>query len=162
MATNFLWFPGTGNSGLLTTAITLASTELVSLGSSAVVTIGTVYGTSVTGQGIWGEVYVTFGTSVAAPAPGANLAGWWLTSPDGGTTFESTAGFNPGPARAPDFIIPVSTIAIAAGVVAKAAGLVRIPALDFKVSVQNNLGVTFSSSATANPSLLLAPVAVQY
>lgn len=164
MPTNFLWYSGTTpyNGQLVATAITVVSTEMVSLGSSAVAVGATTFTSSYTGQGIWGEFFLTFSTSVAAPASGANFCGWFLTSPDAGTTFESTAGFNPGPPRAPDFLIPVSTIAIASSTVFKTAGLVRLPALEFKVAVQNNLGQTFSSSTVANPTLKLAPVAMQF
>lgn len=163
MATNFLYYSGTsGNTGLLTTAVTLVSTEMVSLGSSAVAVGATTFTSSYTGQGILCDVFLQFGSSVAAPTPGANFAIWFMTSPDGGTTFESTQGFNPGPPRSPDALIPISTIAIPSSTVFRSLGMVRAPALEFKVAVQNNLGVTFSSSTAANPTLKLAPYAVQY
>lgn len=163
MATNFLYYSGnTPFNGLLTTAVTLVSTEMVSLGTSAVVVGATTFTSSYTGQGILADLFLQFGSSVSAPTPGANFAVWFLTSPDGGTTFESTQGFNPGPPRSPDALIPISTIAIPSSTVFRSLGMVRVPALEFKVAVQNNLGTTFSSSTAANPTLKLAPYAVQY
>ena len=163
MPTNFLYYSGqTPYQGLLAPVVTLASTEMVSLGSSAVVVGATTFTSSYTGQGIWGEIFLPFGTSVGAPPAGSNFCGWFLTSPDGGSTFESTSQFNPGPARAPDFLIPLSTLAVAASAVFKTAGLVQVPALEFKVAVQNNIGQTFSTSNAANPTLKLAPIAMQY
>lgn len=163
MATNFLYFAGTASqNGLLATSTTLISTEMVSLGTSAVALGATTFTSSYTGQGILCDLFLQFGSSVSAPTPGANFAVWFMTSPDGGTTFESTQGFNPGPARSPDALIPISTIAINSSTVFRSLGMVRAPALQFKVAVQNNLGTTFSSSTAANPTLKLAPYAVQY
>ena len=165
MPTNFLWYQGgTPYNGLLTSAsVTIISTEMAGLTSSAVtVPSATTITSSYTGQAIWGDLFLTLGTSIAAPVAGANVCGWFLTSPDGGTTFESTSSWNPGPARPPDFLIPFSTLAYAAQAVAKTVGLVRLPALEFKVAVQNNLQVTFSTTNVANPTLKVAPFAMQY
>jgi hypothetical protein len=167
MATNFLWYAGgTPFNGLLAPAITALSSELNSLGSSGTTissstTTGTSSGiitSSMTGQGIWGEVWLTCGTSLATgPSIAGNIAGWFLVSPDGGTTFERTVASTP-MSRSPDFIVPISTNAITAGDVFKAYGPVMIPALEYKVFVQNNLGVTMPSSA----NIKIAPFAVQY
>lgn len=167
MATNFLWYAGTTpNNGLLATAVTVLSSELASLASSGTtisssVTTGTSSGiitSSMTGQGIWGEVWLTCGTSLATgPSAAGSISGWFLVSPDGGTTFERTVASTP-MSRSPDFIIPISTNAVTALDVFKAYGPVMIPALEYKVFVQNNLGVTMPSSA----NIKLAAYAVQY
>lgn len=164
MATNFLYYAGTsGNTGLLVaTPVTLVSTEMVSLGTSAVAIGATTFTSSYTGQGILADLFLTFSTSISAPTPGANFAVWFLTSPDGGTTFESSVTFNPVPNRSPDALIPISTIAINSSSVFRSQGIVRVPALEFKVAIQNNLGTTFSSTTVANPTLKLAPYAIQY
>lgn len=164
MATNFLWYAGsTPPNGLLTAAsVTAISSEMVSLGSSAVAVGATTITSTYTGQGIWAEIFLTLGTSIAAPIAGGNICGWFLTSPDGGTTFESSVNFNPGPPRPPDFLVPSSTLAQGSSSVLKAVGPLMIPALPFKVAVQNNLQVTFSTSNAGYPTLKIAPIAMQY
>jgi hypothetical protein len=164
MPTNFLWGAGTSNNGLLTSAFSLMTTELNSIGSTdtAASTVGGssgVFTNSNTAQAIWAELYFKFGAAVAsALSGGANLAGWFLVSPDGGTTFETTAS-NAAQPRAPDFIIPFPATTIASGAVYKAQGLVRVSALEFKIFIQNNSGQSFPSSGN---TLQMAPVAVQY
>lgn len=168
MATNFLWTAGSTtagfNSGVLSPSITLLSTEMVSLASSLTVTsaqngVSGLFTSSNTGQAIWAEIFVTI-TTTATTVAGANIAGWFLTSPTSGTVIESTAvAAIP---RAPDFIIPAPTGTLGSSTTYKAGGLVRIPALNFKVNVQNNLGITLPSSASGNPVLQLVPIAEQY
>lgn len=167
MPTNFLWYAGaSSNSGLLASAQNLLTTELESLtnGSVAVSSVnGTsgVFNNSNFGQGIWADLFFNVGNPGigSALSAGANLTGWFLTSPDGGTTFEPTGA---APARPPDFIIPMPATTITASTVYKSAGLVRIPALQFKCLVQNNTGQTFGNGGTAVPYLNVAPSAVQY
>lgn len=171
MATNFLWYSGaTPYNGLVVTALTVLSTELVSLGSSSTVvgsstTSGTasgVYTSSMTGQAVWADLFLTCGTSLATgPSLGGNISGWFLTSPDGGTTFERTVSGSPLP-RAPDFVVPTSTQAVTAADTFRTTNMVRLPALPFKVFIQNNLGVTLPSSATAYSTLKIAAYALQY
>jgi hypothetical protein len=104
MATNFLWNAGTSNNGLLTSAITLMSTELESIASAAVI-VSSVGGSSGlftnsnTAQAIWADLFYYPGNAGCTPTAGANMSGWFLTSPDGGTTFESATV---APARPPD------------------------------------------------------------
>ena len=168
MSTNFLWYPGTSNNGLLTAAVSLMTTEIESLASAAVIVSSVggssgVFTNSNTAQAIWADLFFSVG-SPGIPtntlAAGANIAGWFLTSPDSGTTFESATV---APPRPPDFIIPFpAATALAALSFFKSAGLVRIPALEFKVLIQNNLGQNLGNGATAVPFLKMAPVAVQY
>jgi len=85
---------------------------------------------------------------------GAALSGWFLTSPDGGTTFESATVVPPRPA---DFVVPLD--ATTGNKVYKTTGLIRLPALKFKVLVQNNSGQSFT--ATGN-TLQAAIYTIQY
>lgn len=166
MTANFIWFSGTSNNGVLTSsAITLMSTEYVSIGSSGTAVSANTFGSSQTGQGLTGNVYITYGSSQGSTqAAGANIAGWFLTSFDNGTTFESTS---PGTAngnspRPPDFIITLPSTVVATGLTFGSVA-VSIPPLKFKVMLQNNTGVTSPTTNSAGaPSIFLAPYAVQY
>lgn len=167
MATNFLWAPGTSNNGLLASAVTLMTTELESLNSAGVI-VSSVNGSSGlftnsnTSQAIWADLFYYPGNVGCTPGAGGNLSGWFLTSLDGGTTFELTTV---APPRPPDFIIPLPNSAIggANSIVYKAAGVsVQMPALEFKILIQNNSGTTLGAGATTAPYLKMAPVAVQY
>lgn len=167
MSTNFLWYSGTSNNGLLTSALNLLTTELESVTNTsvAVSSVGGssgVFSNSNTAQGMWADLFLSLGNPGigSALSAGANLAGWFLTSPDGGTTFESTSV---APPRSPDFIIPLPATTIGAGAAPfKSAGLVLIPALKFKVLVQNNTGQTFGNGSTTAPFLQAALPAMQY
>lgn len=151
MATDFLWAGGTSNNGLLTAAVTLMSTELNSV-VNAGTAVSSVGGASTTGvfknsdfaQAMIGNLYLTLGTISSAVSAGGNVAGWWLESPDGGTTYENTVS-GAAQARPPDFILPVPATTITSGWVFPGV-LVRVPALVTKVFIQNNLGQTLASS----------------
>jgi hypothetical protein len=169
MSSNFLWNQGySGNNGLLEAAFNLLTTELESLASGSVI-VSSVGGSSGlftnsnTAQAILAELYLMLGNPGigSALSSGANLAGWFLTSPDGGTTFESTSA---APPRAPDFIVPLPATTITGGSTQlfKAQGPVILPALEFKVLVQNNAGQTFGNGGTTAPYLKCAPYAMQY
>jgi hypothetical protein len=167
MVANFLWAAGT--QGLITsTGVPLMQSEMASVANSSWCVsssggLSGVFGSSLTGQAVWGYLQLSYGSSATGstatgPAAGANWAGWWLTSPDGGTTFESTAQVPP---RPPDFLIPLSTGTIAASAKPfQASGLVRLPPMPFKVLMQNNTGNTMGTSP--DPKLNLLPVAMQY
>lgn len=165
MVTNFLWDSGSSNDGLLTSVVTLMTTELESIASGDGI-VSSVNGSSGlfnqgnTGQGIWSELFYNVGSNSTEPTftAGANLAGWFLTTPDG-STFESTTE---APPRSPDFIIPLYVGTVAADQVFKADGLVLLPALPFYVFIQNNGGVTTGDGATTAPFLKAAPIAMQY
>jgi hypothetical protein len=159
-ASNFLWNPGTSNNGLTTTAFSLQTTELNSLTTGSYV-VSSVNGSSGVfsntsgAQAIWSEFFLTLGAIGTALSAGANIAGWFLKSYDGGTTFEQTSS---SPPRAPDFIIPLPAATISAATVWGGSGLVLVPALKYKVGLQNNTGQTLASSGN---TLRAAPVNMQ-
>lgn len=176
MVANFLWYSGTsGFNGLTATSVTIISTEAFGLGSS-LTAISAVTGTSSSpgiftssmfGQAPLGEVFMNFGSSLTALTAGSNISGWFMVSPDNGTTFESTTYQNSsavGLARPPDWTIPIaSTAAIGSSAICKGSAIVRIPALPFKVMIQNNTQQTIaSSSGPGYPTIKLAPFALQY
>ncbi len=149
MSTNFLWYAGSGSNGLLTTLLSLLTTELESLtnGSGVLSSVNGssgVFNNSNTGQGQLADLFFNVGNPGigSAISIGGCLSGWFLTSPDGGTTFESTASV---PVRTPDFSIPLPNTTISAGSVFKSNQPVIIPALPFKVYAQNNLGQTIGN-----------------
>jgi hypothetical protein len=166
MPTNFLWAAGTSNNGLIGSLVSLMTTELESIATAGVI-VSSVNGTagvfnnSNTSQAILGEIFYYAGNAGCTPTTaGANIAGWFLTTPDATAYEVATAA----PARGPDFIIPLPLVAIGGAVttVQKAIGLIRVPALPFKVLIQNNSGVTFGAGGTTAPYLKFAPTAVQY
>lgn len=163
MATNFLEATGGSTVGYFSALTTVMSSEMAAIASSAVATSASIFTSSASfGQAIWADVTIRLLSSVTfTPAAGANIAGWFLRSPDGGTTFElmQTAL---GLARPPDFIIPASTIAYASSTVLFASGIVKMPWSPVKVGIQNNLGITFVSSGNGYSTLSVGPVAVQY
>jgi hypothetical protein len=160
VATNFLQAAGTN--GFIPTPFNLQSTELNALanGSSAVSSVGGTSGAftqSNTANAIWGEIALTLGTGTYTPSAGGYVAGWFLYSPDGGSSYETTASNTDLP-RSPDFIIPVLT-SYSTGGLAQASGIVRLPWWSFKVFTVNHSGATLP--ATGN-LIKLGPVAIQY
>jgi hypothetical protein len=153
MPTDFLY--KTGTNGFLTAPINLFSTELNALASGAAATSsvgGTsgVFSQSSLGSGIWGSLYFTAGGAFT-PTAGGYLAGWFLLSTDGGTTFEaaiSTPSTSvPALSRAPDFVIPLDNVAHASGNIRWCQGRrILLPAESYKVLIQNNSGVALSAS----------------
>lgn len=161
MATNFLEATGGSTAGYFSAVTTLASSELVSLGSSGTATSASVFTSSGSfGQAIWGEALVEWGGAIT-PAAGGFISGWFLRSPDGGTTFETAPAIAPLP-RPPDFIIPLSTLAYLSSNVAYASGIVKMPWSPSKLFIQNNSGATFPSSTLKYTVIQVGPVAVQY
>lgn len=166
MTTNFLWAQGTN--GLIASEFTLLgnTSELASLASGSLI-VSSVSGTSGvfnntnTGQAEFGEVFLVLGSIGSSLSAGANITGWFLQSPDGGTTFESTTLQ---PARVPDFQIDLASATVASGQAFRAngngpGGAVELPALPFKVLVLNNTGQGLNASGN---SLKCAPFAEQY
>lgn len=125
----------------LTSAIVSSGTALSSVGGSTGVFTQTNFGSAKQGY-----IWLTAGSSMV-PIAGGNISGWWVQSPDGGTTFEK-APYTASPMpRAPDWIIPFSTAAsLAAGDVVYAVGTVPLPWATTKVTIQNNSGVALSSA----------------
>ena len=155
--TPFIWGQGTSNNGLLTSAITLMTTELNTLGSGSVAVSSSAYNNSNTLQATLGDIYLTLSASVTTTA-GAVVSGWFLTSPDGGTTYEQSTL---APPRAPDFTIPLLVGALSSPFVYKSVGVhkVIVPATYFKVLLQNNTGVAWPASSN---TLKLAVVSLDY
>jgi len=159
-ATPFLWQPGVANNGLYAPALTLMSTELnaVASGSVALSSVGGssgVFSNSNTGQVIWSPLVLTLGSTAGAFQTGGNLSCWFLQSVDD-VTFEGGVA---APPRAPDVVFPLPAAALAATATFLSQGLVRLPALHFKVLCQNNSGQTLNASGN---TVVLAPTAVQY
>lgn len=158
-AKSLLWNTGTSNNGLAATLLTLQSTELNSLANAAVV-LSSVGGSSGkftnanTGAAIYGEVQLVLGAVGSALSVGANIAGWFIKSVDGGSTFEKSSV---APPRAPDFVVPLPATTITAADQFFASGQVKIPAVQFKVLLQNNTGQVLAASAN---TVALAPVAM--
>lgn len=164
MATNFLHAAGTN--GFIVTPFSLMTTELNTLTNGSTV-ISSVNGTSGKfNQTSFGSaqrcrIWITLGGNFAAtPAAGANIAGWWNFSTDGGTTFEDTNA-NTAIPRPPDFVIPLVAAAYAASDVVYAIGAPLLPWETCKVWIQNNAGASASLAASGN-ILTCAPVADQY
>lgn len=163
MATNFL--ETTGTNGFLTTPFNLLSTELNALATATPgVATSSVGGTSGVftqtnfGSGIWGVVHFLAGGAFT-PIAGAYIPGWFLYSPDGGTSFEKTStGATADLPRPPDFIIPLFAAAYAANDISS-SGIIRLPWWSCKVFVVNRAGANFP--ATGN-LIKAASVAVQY
>lgn len=159
-ATPFLWQPGTSNSGLYASGLTLMTSELNSLGSGAVAVgsvggAGGVFSNANTGQVIWSPMILTLGPTGGAFQTGGNISCWFLQSLDG-AAFESLTA---APPRAPDVVFPVPAAALSATATFLSQGLVRVPALRFKFLCQNNSGQVLSA---AGNTIVLAPTAVQY
>jgi hypothetical protein len=159
-ATPFLWEPGTANNGLYAPTLTLMSSELdsVATGGVAVSSVGGsagVFSNANTAQTIWAPLVLTLGATAGAFQTGGNLSCWFLQSLDG-VTFESDTA---APPRAPDVVFPLPAAALTAVTTFLSQGLVRLPALRFKLLCQNNSGQSLNASGN---TIVLAPTAVQY
>lgn len=166
MATNFLEAAGTN--GFLATPFNLLSTELNSLASGAAATSsvgGTagVFSQTNDANAIWGSLYFTAGGAFT-PAVGGYIAGWFLLSTDGGTTFEAAIS-TPSTtvaalSRSPDFIISLDNVAYASGNIRWCQGRrINLPWESYKVLFQNNSGVALPASGNL---IKVGPVAIQY
>ena len=163
MTSNFLWYPGaSNNTGLLASALTVLSTEtafsgltntsIVLSGSSGAPGTG-IFTNANTGQAIFGDVFFVSGGAIT-PSGVPVLSGWFIVSPDGGTTWEAAGATPP---RPPDFVIPLPT-SVASGAIYKSQSRVILPALQFKVLLQNNATATLGTGNT----IKIAPFATQY
>lgn len=166
MATNFLEAAGTN--GFIATPFNLLSTELNTLanGAAALSSVGGtsgVFSQSNNANGIWGSLYFSAGGAFT-PAAGGYLAGWFLRSPDGGTSFETEVATPSGTvaalARTPDFIIALDNAAFASGNIRWCqGGKVQLPWESYKLLLQNNSGVALPSSGNL---IKVGPTAIQY
>lgn len=160
MATNFLEAAGTN--GFIATPFNLMTTELNALGNGANV-VSSVGGTSGVftqtnfANAIWGEVQFLAGGAFT-PTAGGYLAGWFLLSPDGGSTFEKVVAATDMP-RPPDFVIPLFASAYALNDISMASGLVRLPFWSTKLYIGNRSGAALSASGHV---IKCGPVAIQY
>ena len=149
MATNFLH--ATGTNGALTAAFqVIGGAELNALANAGVV-VGSTSGSSGVftqsnfASGQYGYFYATTGASSGwTPTAGGNLTGWFMHSPDGGTTYETTVGTT-GLARPPDFIISLAANALPASSIVGYSSLVPMPYDTCKFYIQNNSGATTAS-----------------
>lgn len=167
MPSNFLLTPGTN--GFIATPFDLMTTEMNSLGSGNAATSSVggssgVFSQSNTVNAMFGSLWFTAGGAFT-PTAGGFLAGWFLRSTNGGTTFEdiiaTASTTQPALPRAPDFTIPVfENAAFSANKIKWAqGGHIRLPWESFKVVIQNLSGVALSASGH---KLTLGPVAMQY
>lgn len=154
MPTPFLFAVGT--SGFTTTPFTVLTTELNALADATLSTLGAAKSQSTTGSAIWGHVWFKSGGSFTPLSASPILSGWWITSTDGGTTFEKSSATPP---RAPDFVIPLIAAAYAANDLVFAPGLVRLWAPSIKVLLLNSTGAALP--ATGNV-LTIGPVEIAF
>ena len=165
MATNFLEYAG-GSNGFLVAPTNIISSELNSLGngSTATSSVAGPFSQTTWSSGIILTGYFTAGAIMTATVGGV-LAGWWLRSTDGGTTFESlvatastTVAALP---RPPDFVIPVyeGGVALVTSSIKWAQSEFVYPWVSAKALIQNLSGVTLP--ATGN-TIKVGSVAIQY
>lgn len=159
MATNFL--EALGTNGYIATPFAFVTTEFS--GNNTVVTTGVRTFTQTSGsqaQAIWGSVYFMAGGAFT-PLAGGYIAAWFLKSPNGGVSFESSPGANQGLARIPDFIVPLNAVAYASGTISWCqAPIVQLPWEPYRLYAQNLSGSGVSIPVSS--SLNVGPVAVQY
>lgn len=137
-----------GTSGFIATPFNLMTTELNALanGSTASSSVGGssgVFTQSNFTNAMLTEIVFTAGGAFT-PSAGGTLNGWWLKSPDGGTTYEKSNVTTALP-RPPDFYIPLLPLAytssdISFGVIA------ACPWPTAKVFVYNNSGTTLPAT----------------
>lgn len=115
-------------------------------------------------QGLQADLWFVAGGALT-PSVGGYLAGWFLPSFDGGSTFESDniatpSSTVPALSRAPDFIVPLDNAAYAAGNIRYCQGryIAAPPPTSFKTKLQNMSGVAMPSTW----AIVAAPWAVQY
>jgi hypothetical protein len=165
--TNFLQASGTN--GYIATPFNLMASELDNLknGAGATSSIGGrngVFTREHTGNAIFGAIYFVSGGNFTPTVAAADFAGWFLASPDGGSTFETVVqtpnNTNLALTRPPDFIIPLGAGTYAAGNQAWCSGgIVQLPWGTFKLEVQQFSGVALPPSGNL---IKCAPVAVQH
>ena len=169
MPTNFL--DTTGTNGLIQAAFNLMSSELNALGSGLAATSSVGGSSGVFTQtnwsnAIWGGIYFTAGGAFT-PTSGGYLAGWFLLSPDGGSTFETLIATASATvlalSRAPDFVIPVYEGGAAwanTNMRYQQGRFCKVPWESHKIVIQNMSGATLPA---VNTNLVKGTgMAVQY
>jgi len=168
MPTNFL--DAAGTNGLIQAQFSLMTTELNSLTNGSAATSsanGTsgVFTQSNWSQAIWGGVEFYSGGAFT-PTVGGYIAGWFLLSQDGGSTYEallstpSATVFALG--RSPDFIIPTyeGGAAWASGSIRAIQGrFIKTPWETHKIVIQNMSGATLPSTGN---KIAATGMAIQY
>lgn len=98
----------------------------------------------------WCKLQASFGAYTGTPSAGAALLVWFLTSIDGGTTYEDSSS-----ARPPDAIVPIG--AVASGPQKVTLKDVELPVGNFKtIAKTSGVGVTLGTV-----SLDVLPTSVQ-
>lgn len=166
MSSNFLEAAGTN--GFIATPFNLLSTELNALGTglSATSTVGGtsgVFNQVNNANGIWGSLYFVSGGTFT-PAVGAFLAGWFLRSPDGGSTFETATATASTTvqalSRSPDFTIPLDNAVFNSGNIRWCQGsFVMLPWESYSVILQNMSGGALPTSGNL---IKVGPTAIAY
>lgn len=144
---------GTSNGSIISPLTLTAGGDLNGLtsGSAATLTGGGSAGVSSQaniGSARKGIIYFQTVTAGFTPALGGNISIWFLFSPDGGSTYETTPATPsttvPALPRAPDCIIPLDNAALGTSAL-KPSTLCPLPYGTFKVLVQNNAGANFGA-----------------
>jgi hypothetical protein len=147
MVAPFTW--ATGTNGFTTAPFSLVTTELNSLTNTSTV-ISSVNGTSGvftqsnTGGAIFAQNVSLIAGGAFTPTAGGYIQGWFILKGDD-TNYERIVT-NTALPRPPDFVIPLHVSAYAANDLQGSIGIVRWPAISFKVLTQNMSGVTLPSS----------------
>jgi hypothetical protein len=143
---------GTSNGSIISPLTLTAGTDLASLASGSAVTLsggtGGAFTQTDTGSAQTGIVYFQTVTAGFTPTAGGGISIWWLFSPDGGSTYETTPATPsttvPALPRPPDCIIPLDAAALGTSAV-KVSLPCKLPYGKFKVLVQNNAGAAFGA-----------------
>lgn len=142
-----------GTNGFTTAPFSVLTTEMNAQAASGAgsVVVSSVNGTSgkfnqtSTGNAIFGRCWLTSG-GIFTPTAGGNLSIWFLTSTDGGTTFELNPSSSVPPPRAPDIIIPLTAAAYAANNVVMSPPRQNLWAETVKIVLQNNAGAALPAT----------------
>ena len=126
---------------LLTTQLNSLATNTMSSAGSAV---NNVFATSNFNGYPFGSIQLTLATYTGTPTAGSSINVWFLKSIDGGSTYEDGSS-SLQPARAPDVIIPVETVA--SGPQKITIQNVPLPVGYFEpIALNNGLGLSLASS----------------
>lgn len=139
-----------GTNGFTQAPFSVLTTELNALASAGVATSSVngasgAFNQTNTGNDLFGRCWVKLGAALGGTAvAGANFSVWFLTSTDGGTTYESQT-VSP-PPRAPDIIIPVGANTYGANAILMSPPRVNLWLETTKIVFQNNTGQAMGAS----------------